>query len=387
MLLKSVEFIEFENDPQEWKLEGLSLGQRNLIVGKNASGKSRTLNVIGALASNLAGLNPPSISGNYNVIFDNDGKIIEYQLKYNESEVSEEKLTIGGTVLLSRGDGGKGTIFAEALDGGKNIDFQTPPSGLAVVSRRDTIQHKFLEPLYEWGISLRHYHFGGKLGKEHFAVFVEKGKGNVKIDDRDENQIVALYRQAMKEFNDDFRASIINDMREIDYEIEEIGLRAPVSIRIISGPGELIGIYVKEKGLKGITDQHSMSQGMFRVLSILIQINYSQMAKKSSCILVDDIGEGLDFDRSCKLIDLLRNKAKDHNIQLILSTNDRFVMNKIPLEEWSVLQRHGSIVKVRNYDNSREIFEEFKFTGLSNFSFLEMDFVNESQGQEAPIHE
>lgn len=288
--------------------------------------------------------------------------------------------------MLSRGDGGKGTIFAEALEGGKNIDFQTPPSGLAVVTRRDTIQHKFLEPLYEWGISLRHYHFGRTLGKERFDLF-EKGKGNEKINDRDENQIVALYRQAVKEFNDDFTAVIINDMREIDYDIQEIGLRAPVSIRILSGPGELIGIYVKEKGLNGITDQYSMSQGMFRVLSMLIQVNYSQMAKKSSCILVDDIGEGLDFDRSCKLIDLLRNKAKDHNIQLILSTNDRFVMNKVPLEEWSVLQRQGSIVKVRNYDNSKEIFEEFKFTGLSNFSFLEMDFVNESRGEEAPIHE
>jgi len=386
MLLKSVKFIEFESDPQSWTLEGLALGQRNLIVGKNASGKSRTLNVIGSLASNLAGLKPPGISGNYDVIFDKDGKIIEYKLKYNESEVSEEKLTIDGRVLLSRGDGGKGTIFAEALEGGKNIDFQTPPSGLAVVTRRDTIQHKFLEPLYEWGISLRHYHFGRTLGKERFDLF-EKGKGNEKINDRDENQIVALYRQAVKEFNDDFTAVIINDMREIDYDIQEIGLRAPVSIRILSGPGELIGIYVKEKGLNGITDQYSMSQGMFRVLSMLIQVNYSQMAKKSSCILVDDIGEGLDFDRSCKLIDLLRNKAKDHNIQLILSTNDRFVMNKVPLEEWSVLQRQGSIVKVRNYDNSKEIFEEFKFTGLSNFSFLEMDFVNESRGEEAPIHE
>jgi hypothetical protein len=38
---------------------------------------------------------------------------------------------------------------------------------------------------------------------------------------------------------------------------------------------------------------------------------------------------------------------------------------------------------VRNYENSRDVFEEFKFTGLSNFSFLEMDFISGSQSEEA----
>ena len=130
-----------------------------------------------------------------------------------------------------------------------------------------------------------------------------------------------------------------------------------------------------------------MSQGMFRALSILVQINYFQMANKSTCILIDDIGEGLDFDRSCRLIDLLREKAERSSVQLILSTNDRFVMNRVPLEEWSFLQRQGGHVRVRNYENSRSLFEEFKFTGLSNFSFLEMDFVNAMVGSEAAANE
>jgi len=66
-----------------------------------------------------------------------------------------------------------------------------------------------------------------------------------------------------------------------------------------------------------------------------------------------------------------------------MSTNDRFVMNNVPLEEWCVLQRRGSVVRVLNYTNSKELFDEFKFTGLSNFDFLAMDFANE----EAVAHE
>lgn len=373
MRLQTVKYAEFEGTPQEWTLEGLSLGARNLIVGKNASGKSRALNIISALAGHLAGLRPPSISGNYDVTFTKDGETLRYQLKYDEEEVVAERFSVEGKVLLDRGRGGEGIILAEELDGGKEIRFQTPPSKLAAVARRDTIQHKFLEPLYAWGSSLRHYLFGTHLGKDTFLVSVEKG--GTRPDDRDPNAVVALFRQAEKEFKEEFKQGIMSDMGEIDYDVADIGIKTPLSIRVISGP-EFVGLYVKEINLPGITDQHSMSQGMFRALSILIQVNYSQMAKKSTCILIDDIGEGLDFDRSCRLIDLLRKKAKESNVQLILSTNDRFVMNRVPLEEWSVMQRQGNHVRVRNYENSRELFEEFKFTGLSNFSFLEMDFVS-----------
>ena len=40
--------------PLEWSIDGLVLGQLNLLVGRNATGKSRTLNVIGCLANILS---------------------------------------------------------------------------------------------------------------------------------------------------------------------------------------------------------------------------------------------------------------------------------------------------------------------------------------------
>ncbi|MGC8643028.1 MAG: hypothetical protein ACP5XB_24480 [Isosphaeraceae bacterium] len=213
------------------------------------------------------------------------------------------------------------------------------------------------------------------------GFLVEKEGG--KPDDKDPNAVVALYQRAEKEFKDEFKQAIIREMDELDYQIEDVGLKSPVSTRALSG-APWVGLYVKEKGLSGITDQHSMSQGMFRALSILVQVNYSRMAKTATCVLIDDIGEGLDFDRSCRLIDLLRKKASESNIQLILATNDRFVMNRVPLEEWSVLQRQGNHVRVRNYQNSRDVFEEFKFTELSNFDFFATDFLEEEVAKAAP---
>lgn len=378
MQLKTVNYTEFEGSDLEWRLEGLDLGGLNLLVGKNASGKSRTLNIIGALAGHAAGLQPPGLSANYDVEFRDDDKRIRYQVKVDDSIVVAEKFMIDGDVLLERvGAGGVGRIFASQIDGGSMIDFQTPPSEFAIVARRDNIQHEFLERLYSWGNSVRKYQFGTFLGKQNLAIVSEKVAGQ--LDERDADLVVVLFKKAIKKFGDEFKQKIVEDMASMGYRLEDVDVGPLVSVRITSSlPGELIGLYVREKELPGIVDQYSMSQGMFRALSLLIHVNYSHLMGSSTCIVVDDVGEGLDFERSCDLIDLLRSKAKASNVQLILSTNDRFVMNRVPLEEWSVLQRVGNRVRVLNNDNSRVLFEEFKFTGLSNFSFLEMDFPNKS---------
>ena len=60
-------------------------------------------------------------------------------------------------------------------------------------------------------------------------------------------------------------------------------------------------LFAKEQALACPTQQPEMSQGMFRALSVIILLTYTVIASRPSCIIVDDIGEGLDFERSCKL--------------------------------------------------------------------------------------
>jgi hypothetical protein len=60
-----------------------------------------------------------------------------------------------------------------------------------------------------------------------------------------------------------------------------------------------------------------------------------------------------------------------------MATNDRFVMNRVPLEAWSVLCQKSGRVSVRNYQNSKDVFDSFLATGLSNFDFLAFDYVNQ----------
>ena len=63
MRLASIAYKEWEGRDQEWILDEVKFGQRNLLVGKNATGKTRVLNIIGGLAKLLAREMPPEILG------------------------------------------------------------------------------------------------------------------------------------------------------------------------------------------------------------------------------------------------------------------------------------------------------------------------------------
>ena len=144
--------------------------------------------------------------------------------------------------------------------------------------------------------------------------------------------------------------------------------------RIMNFPVALLTMYTVESDLGFKNPQTQMSQGMWRALALVIHLNSCTFSKNKQLILIDDIGEGLDYERSVAIIDLLISKAKTNDIQLMMTSNDRFVMNKVPLEYWSVLKRKGGIVKMFNLRNSQKQFDKFKYIGLSNFDFFASDF-------------
>jgi len=74
MRLVSMNYVQWEGTPREWRIDGVLLGSVNLLVGSNASGKSRTLNVIAGLAKLLAGdVKVTILSADYDVAFDDEG--------------------------------------------------------------------------------------------------------------------------------------------------------------------------------------------------------------------------------------------------------------------------------------------------------------------------
>jgi AAA15 family ATPase/GTPase len=397
MKLDQFEYISNRGNPNEWRIDGCQLGNINLIVGKNASGKSRIVRVIYLLSELLCDGgklgNRPTRKDEWHLLFDKDSEHqTEYFITIENGYITQEKLKIGEKIFLQRDKTGEGRIYAKELD--KDIRFQTPTTELAVVKRRDTIQHPFLEDIYKWSSSLRFYEFGTQLGKNTIATLPPTTELlKAKTDAKDCDHVVGIFVLGKREHSE-FTQRIIDDMNRIGYQIAKIETKVPSFFKSNISPPENLDedsdnlpkfLYVQEDGLKSVTEQSEISQVMFRALSLFIQINYAILSDQPSCIIIDDIGEGLDFQRSSAIIKLLIEKAKTGLVQLIMTTNDENIMNGVPLEYWSVIERQPGVAKLHNYANSPEQFEQFKHIGLNNFDFFASEYYLQEPNSEEVI--
>ena len=373
MELKSIKYAQ-KTAEREWEIFGanqeksspVEFGKINLIVGTNSSGKSRTLRAIYELAMFLSGDMKISQTLAYGEMFDvafwDDANLqeIRYYLKFENAHIIKEELKVNGEVYIERNEK-KSQMRYESI--GSMVDFQADADMLAV-ARRDRIQHSYLISLAEWGANMSYYLFGKDLGQGVGLKSIEID-AKEDFDLRNSRKVAGIFKQGVDLYDGVYKQRIIDDLKKIGYTIEDIKLEI---LRYSDVP--VYGLSVQENGLKATTDQSEMSQGMFRALSLLIQINYALYSGKSSCIMIDDIGEGLDYHRSTELIQILVDKAKLSHVQLLMTTNDRFVMNNVPLEFWQVIRRDKGEVYFYNTNNSPEQFKQFDVYGLNNFEFF-----------------
>jgi len=371
--LESIEYVERPGTPLRWQIEGLVLGGVNLIVGKNASGKSRTLSLVTGLGNMLCGASKMVYDdGRFSAVL-NDGSVkTEYVLRYKQIKIIEETLTIDGKRMLTRGPGGVGKIYMTQEK--KLVSFQTPDNELAVVARRDSVQNQFFEPLNEWGEGVILFEFGKTMGHTS-ALVKDEVSGTVNVKKTAE-AFLEVYEAGVREFGSRYTKAIVKDMECLGYNIQSMNVGVPDMKAKDKVPFPFRVMKVRETELRAPIDHLLLSQGMFRALSLVVQVNYDLLSKKASCIVVDDVGEGLDYERSAHMVELLRSKAEKAEVQLIMATNDRYIMNGVPLDMWSVISREGWRCRVYNKGNARKAFEEFKSTGMSNFDFLAFDYYS-----------
>jgi len=260
-------------------------------------------------------------------------------------------------IVNRKNDSGK--IFSYTLN--KKIDINPPLEELTLHVRRDTKEFPFFEELLKWADNLLGYRFTAAR-PDHIVMPI-----NPENDDYLEDLAATPYLLQKSLDDNNFIKNIIKDFSEIGYPIEKVY----VNSKMITGlPNEIITSVVKEKDLSCQTEQTKMSQGMFRAFSLIVIIEYLLKHQKECTVIIDDLGEGLDFERSSKLTKLLINKIKNSKIQLIITSNDRFLINSIDLKYLTLLERNAHIIESYNYFNNKKLFDEFKYTGLNNFDLF-----------------
>lgn len=376
MILKALKYKRFDGQPREWSIVGLEnpvnkqfayFGNFNLLVGKNAAGKSRILDAICTVASLISKkATIASVAHStewFDLIFDNEGVLYTYKLSYTDRIITDETLSIDKKLVLDRS---------------KNF-FINPASETQISSMPDSnelaislhIEEKPIFPnLVLWAESLRNFLFTNQPEKNHLTKdYKVINKKTEEIEDV--SILINTFYRGSNEFGKEYISEVIDSMSELGY--------GDISNIEIQETKQGYGICIEENASYKIS-QRDMSQGLFRILSIIIQLTYVRMSKQSICVLVDDIGEGLDYERSKALIDIFIKKISQSNIQFFMTTNDRYIMNKIPLKYWTVIARKRTQSILYNYENSHDIFEDFKYTGLNNFDFLTTDFYSKGFG-------
>lgn len=295
--MKLLQFTYWERSEsgEEWEIEKLTFGQFNLIVGRNATGKTRLLKAIARIAGEFSGEAQPTTRS-------------------------------------------------------MRFDFVSDPPEASADPNHPARA--------EWGRRTQYFPFAARMNFKTHAP----GEALLRLE------LPAAYQLALEKLGPSFREQVRKSMTEAGYTIDDILL-----VRSSSGALEM---EVKEPIRMTNTPLRRLSQGQQRTLALVVYLALLESDPRPGTVLIDDFAEGLDFEHARLFTRCLLDRLPHSPLQYILATNDRYVMNCVPLEHWTVLVEQGTKTRVFNYANSRKRFDDFKFTGLCNFDFFSMDFAD-----------
>ncbi|WP_298145830.1 ATP-binding protein [Flavobacterium sp.] len=355
MKLKSLSYKD-----SNWELENLQLGIVNLVVGKNSTGKTKTLQTIDLLVKMITQKRDLNWGGDWQVIFENHkGDEIEYRFStsFANHGVTFEKMTVNGELVLARNRKNYGNrVKIKNLNNKGLFDYTYPPENKLVIhTNRDIKKYPYLEDIANWAEQSYGFKFGNispysLLNRQEYDLLTA-------VED-----IPTLFKSLKKTDKE----QIISDFNNIGYKLTDITIQDKTELTII---------FVKEDGISKSIPHFKLSQGMFRALAVIVYVQYLLSRKRPATIIIDDLCEGLDYERATNLGKLIFSKCLNNDIQLIATSNDSFLMEVVDLKYWNILMREGTKVKSINSKSDAEAFENFKFTGLSNFDFFSSNYL------------
>ena len=349
----------FSYSSEDWILQKIDLQEVNLLVGTNGTGKSKTLFYLNLLRSFIK-------SGDF-FVKDEHGiweiswltdsnQILTYTLGVGLDReeldviISKESLFLDSKILLQRQEDNSCQIFSETNSLADT--FYPSDNELALLSRRDTKAYPYIEDIINWAKNSYELQFSS-INVENESVQTESN--------------YEQYPKLFSKLNSEHQKRIIENCTSIGFKISDIKYEST---------GNNHFLVLNEEGLNIPIYQFDLSQGMMRSVCLLIYIEYLISKNKTATLLIDDLGEGLDYKRAIELGKMLFKPCKENNIQLIATSNDSFLMDVTDINYWNVLTRKGKVVTALNKFNHPELFRKFKFTGLSNFDFFSSDYID-----------
>ena len=344
MIITSFDYQEFN-----WNLSSIPFGNLNLIVGKNAVGKSKTLDSLVRTVKIIKG----DLSGVFwghqcRLVFkldDNEEMEFSYSITRNNT-IESEFLKRGNEVIVERDD-------SIARIKGETVN---PPSNkLCIQSQRDTTKYPEFEAIMQWAEQIKGFSFSDLSSSNYYMV------PSMFNDRKELSELFEHISEERKEF-------IKEKMHDLDYGVG--------SIEQVKVSDNFTIITLMENGVSMPLLPNNMSNGMLRVFYIFSYLAYLSAEEGAKTLLIDDLGEGLDYSRSKKLSKIIFDYCAEHGIQLIATSNDNFLMNAVDLRHWIILLRENEQITAVCEKTHPEMFLKFKRLGLNNFDLFSTDFIS-----------
>ena len=358
IILTDFQYTQNNGKIGQWDINGLFLQHENMIIGINATGKTKLLKAI-TLFANCINENDTPDNGIFDVKFRDNvtNASYNYLMQIIDSKIVSETIEDeSGKILVTRLND-IATIFSITDD---SIQLSVDSKKLTINVIDDLSSYPFVKDLKNWAKGVRLYSFSSL-----------KDEGILKGIEKVPVMIEELLKKNSTKYKDLFKA----DFSEIGYPINDIDIAY-----LFDTAGSKPSIVVHEQSLKIPTYHQEMSEGMRRALYLIILIEYILFEDTRCTLLIDDLGEGLDFNRSANIAKLLFKKIKNNkNIQLIITSNDKFLIRSIDIEYINILDREGGNVKAYNYYNSKDQFDDSILIGFDGFDLFTSKLYKEKQ--------
>lgn len=340
----------FSYKENKWELTNLTLTNSScLIVGRNSTGKTRTIhalqNVVSFMQMKQFILGSNSFSAE--MVF-TDASDCNYKMNYSftvkDGIIDKESLIVNDEILIKRTS--KTAKY-------KSDTINPPANKLIVQVRRDENAYPEIEQLMTWAEGVNCVSYSNinpfTIGPSQFINPISFSELVDSLDNDDKKRVLA-------------------NSSKLNYNITSIStIKASESVKFVN---------VKEKFVSENIFDMQLSSGMLRTLYLLCYMEYIKKSSKVSLLLIDDMSEGLDYSRSTCLGRMIFDDCRQNGLQVIASSNDAFLMDVVDISNWQILSRVGSKVTSINQYTNPELFRKFKMTGLSNFDFFSSDFID-----------
>lgn len=336
-----------------WELTEMNAIQTtNLLVGKNASGKTRTIRALQNV-TNYMQMKPVAFDiaeFRTRMVFEDaqngDWKMV-YAFEIAKGRVVSEQLIVNGKTLIKRS--AEKTVFV-------NDSINPPAEKLVVQVRRDRAAYPEVEKLMNWAEGV-------------IAISCSNINPFTMILGSTTNLVNPLpFSTIVEALTKEGKKNVLKTAKRLGYDV--------MDLTTIKSNRELKFVAVNEKYIKNSIMDFQLSSGMMRVLYILCFLEYMKHEDKHSLLLIDDLGEGLDYNRATLLGRMVFEACENEQLQLMASSNDSFLMDVVDISKWQILRRKNSKLKALNQTNTPELFSTFRMTGLSNFDLFASDFID-----------